>query len=283
MADEQEADVQLEAEAKVLGWAPKDKWKGPEDQWLDAPDFMDNARKVLPILRTKNKELHAQMDQVAAANAALVSKLAAVEASLKVVQETQEADTQERIKASRNELALQLKTAREEQDTVRELELLDMRDDLKKAADAAKTGRAAEEEQPPAKTAPPPLHPKLVAILAKHKDKEKDEEFVGDVLGMGHVIRLKGLVGDDFFEELEKRVEAKYGDGAPVNKTEGTSPSRASGGSGGASKGFNSLPADAKAACQSLEKQMVGKDRAHKDVAAWRASYAQRYFENQGA
>ncbi len=52
-----EAEVQapsypdLEREAKQYGWAPKERWKGNPDDFVDAPEFLRRAREHLPIVK----------------------------------------------------------------------------------------------------------------------------------------------------------------------------------------------------------------------------------------
>src|SRR5262245_57219656 len=56
--------AQIEDTAKRLGWAPKDKYKGPEGKWRDAPDYIEFVNNEFPVLRerlrtvtTRNAEL----------------------------------------------------------------------------------------------------------------------------------------------------------------------------------------------------------------------------------
>lgn len=270
MADEQTVD--FEAEAKSLGWAPKERWRGPEEQWVDAETFMQTNRLVLPILRKKNQELHATVATLNGKNASLEGEVAAIKTALQTVQANQEADTAERIKSARADLAKQLKDARDENDTARELELLDMRDDLKKAETAAKT-------VPETKPAPaaPVVPPQLQDFLDRHKDEvEADPGFMDEVLILGASVRRAGFQGPAFFTELEKRLDRVKGEEEerPVSKTEGSNGGRRPGGA----KGYTGLPAEAKSVCDQLEKQMVGANRAHKDQASWRKSYAEQYY-----
>lgn len=52
--ENREPDV-VESVAEAMGWAPKDKWHGPDDQWEDAASFLKRTPKVLDGLREQMK------------------------------------------------------------------------------------------------------------------------------------------------------------------------------------------------------------------------------------
>lgn len=56
---DQEAPEVNEAEhreAKSLGWAPREKWRGNEDEFVDAPEFLRRARQHLPVVNARLKQ-----------------------------------------------------------------------------------------------------------------------------------------------------------------------------------------------------------------------------------
>ena len=46
-----------EAEAALMGWQPKERFKGNPDEWTDAETFVRRGREVMPILRRNNERL----------------------------------------------------------------------------------------------------------------------------------------------------------------------------------------------------------------------------------
>src|SRR5262245_59472954 len=45
--------TQVEDTAKRLGWAPKDKYRGPAEKWRDAPEYIEFVNKEFPVLRER--------------------------------------------------------------------------------------------------------------------------------------------------------------------------------------------------------------------------------------
>jgi hypothetical protein len=53
-------------EATGQGWVPKEKFKGNEDDWVDASTFVKRGREILPILRKNNENLVRELNQTKA-------------------------------------------------------------------------------------------------------------------------------------------------------------------------------------------------------------------------
>lgn len=56
------AQQAAEAQAKNLGWVPKDEFRGDPEQWRDASEFVQHGENTLPILRENLKRLHSKLD-----------------------------------------------------------------------------------------------------------------------------------------------------------------------------------------------------------------------------
>lgn len=262
--EETGGDPGVEAEARSLGWAPKEKWRGPEEQWVDAEAFMEKAQIVLPILREKNKGLHSSVDTLA-------GELRATKAALKTLQDSHEEDVKERVKAARAELAEKIKEAREDNDVELEMKLLDKRQELKEAVKEKKEVAA---EETPAE------HPAFIAWKARHPELVTDSEAARTALSLGAVISAEGKwQGEAFFEELDKRME-RFSGKPSRNTTSKVEGSRSGGEEGTKTKGsYASLPREAKEVCDSFLSEKVGPDRKYKTDADWRASYAKSFYE----
>lgn len=50
---EQPADPDMEMEAREMGWVPRDEFRGPDDQWRDAKEFVRRGKEILPIMRSQ--------------------------------------------------------------------------------------------------------------------------------------------------------------------------------------------------------------------------------------
>lgn len=281
MADD---DRDYEKEAGAIGWVPEADFRGEKSRWVSAEEFVKRGETVLPILRSQNQGLHTTVKALNTELAALKGELAAVGAGLKAVEESHEADVQERVKSARAELKRQLIDAKTNEDHAREVEILEQIEDLRDAQRDAKATPKVEERPAPRQE---PVSPETTVWTAKNKDwLESDREKRAIAFALGDVIRQDGFSGKAFFEELDRRLAAHYKtDSRPRtdSRVEGGSNGGGEAPSGsGKGKSFADLPADAQAACNKLANKMVGPNRAHKDAAAWRASYAKQYLELTG-
>jgi hypothetical protein len=57
-------DPKVEAEAKEMGWKPKEAWKGDPDLWRPAEDFVKRGREIIPILNARLKESNAALEKL---------------------------------------------------------------------------------------------------------------------------------------------------------------------------------------------------------------------------
>lgn len=60
--DDVAAQQVVEAQAKNLGWVPKDEFRGDPEQWRDAGEFVKHGEDTLPILRQNLKRMHTKLD-----------------------------------------------------------------------------------------------------------------------------------------------------------------------------------------------------------------------------
>lgn len=64
----QEDNIDYESFAKVQGWSPKEKWKGADDQWVDAKEFVERGRQFQSTLKEKNQTLERRLQEQEDAN-----------------------------------------------------------------------------------------------------------------------------------------------------------------------------------------------------------------------
>ena len=58
-------DPQVEKEARIFGWAPKEEFRGSEDDWVDADVFVKRGKEINPILRKNNELLMKKLEEKA--------------------------------------------------------------------------------------------------------------------------------------------------------------------------------------------------------------------------
>lgn len=59
----EEDDVDYASYAKVQGWAPKEKWRGNPDDWVDAKTFVERGREFQSTLKEKNQKLEEKIKE----------------------------------------------------------------------------------------------------------------------------------------------------------------------------------------------------------------------------
>ena len=58
-------DPQVEKEACLFGWVPKEEFRGSESDWVDAGVFVKRGKEINPILRKNNELLMKKLDEKA--------------------------------------------------------------------------------------------------------------------------------------------------------------------------------------------------------------------------
>jgi hypothetical protein len=52
-----------DAEAREMGWVPKDEFRGPDDNWRPADEFVKRGEEILPIVNAKNRRLEERLEK----------------------------------------------------------------------------------------------------------------------------------------------------------------------------------------------------------------------------
>ena len=60
---EVEDNRNYEAEARDMGWVPREEYRGKEENWRDAEDFVKRGETILPIVTAQNKKLRSEMEK----------------------------------------------------------------------------------------------------------------------------------------------------------------------------------------------------------------------------
>ena len=112
--DEQEGDegarVELEARAKRAGWVPREDYRGNQDRWVDADEFLRSAEENLP----RAKERNAMLDRKLRRNE---QELAALRQGMDELRAHAARNEQRAYEAARTELLAQQQQAVQSADT----------------------------------------------------------------------------------------------------------------------------------------------------------------------
>ena len=277
--------VEIEKEARQFGWVPKEEYKGDEKSWLDAPEFVDRGKQILPIVQSNNKRLSQQIRQVTGQVATLTESLKASEAVIKALEESRDADVTARVEDTRKQLKEELVRASRDGDHDAVADLTDQMTRLTKIEPKKKEEEIDETAGGRGRETGPP--PELVAEVEDWYDRNPEYRTNARKLALGravsHELRQAGdrRVGAAFLDAVAEEVDKTLGDGgrsghsrvAGDNGGRGRSTS-----SSGGEKTYADLPPEAKAACDKMAARLVGPNRAHKDIASWRGSYVKQYY-----
>lgn len=289
LPDTPEVDPEIEREALEMGWTPREKFKGDPDKWIDAESFVERGRQVLPILRanydrvkkdllTRDREI-GNLKQQLETTSALVRDMA-----------TQFSERlKEELAAQRRTLKDQLKEAVADRDVDAELEIRDQLGKLDEAEKAAqeRVKKNQDKLRTPAKNEDP--QPELSEDFMAWREENpwyggnspEDKKRTKAITRIAEDLRDDGVtaVGREFLdmclEKLQEQEERRGGGRPSASKVEGGNP-RGNAGSG--PKGWESLPADAKAACDEFAQDLVGPEKAYKTLKEFREYYVKHYY-----
>jgi hypothetical protein len=269
----------IEQTAREMGWRPKEEFRGDEEKWVTAQEFVNRGENFIPILRKDRDNLREE-------NAAIKRSLQETRELLQAHQESVEelrryhtVETERRVKAAKADLARQLKEAREVNDVDSELLIQEQLSELN-----------APPAPPPPKPAPAPapvqIDPTTKEWMAANPWFDQKPRLRSLAMGIAQELKQANptLDGKAFYakldEEMAEYLEPLQPVGRPTNKV-GSGRTGAPGGSGIRTRTYADLPAEAKAACDEFASKLVGKGRIHADLAAWQAEYTKQYFEGE--
>ena len=265
----------IEQEASLMGWQPKEQFRGAPEKWTDAQEFVDRGKHLMPILRKNNERLTGELTALKTQVATLTASLSEASTSMKDLVEFHKEATKAQVAKARADLLTELKEAKTEGDVDAEIAATSKLSEF----DAAQKTVAA----PAAKNEPATVEiaPEVKQWMTENPWYGQDQERTGLAMGVAQKLRAQGttLVGRAFLEQVAITVAERLGEGettTPQSKVEG-------GGRGADSRsggtGYVNLPSDAKAQCDKEAKKFVGPNRVFKDAKAWNAHFAEQYFK----
>jgi hypothetical protein len=273
---ESSAPPEVQAAAEKMGWIPPSRFKGQAEKFVDADLYLERGETVLPIVREQNKRLHGELDALRAESAKTSAALKAAQTAIDQIEERHTVDTQKAVEQARRQVKAQLAAASEAGDHEGVAELADQLTQLNTAVPVTK----------PVAPAPPQAAPEFVpdpALVAWNAENPwfgTNKRKTSLALGIAEELREAGetSTGRVFFEKVAEEVSKALGEQPPRgDKVEGSRGSSDGESRQRGSKGYGSLPADAKQACDAEAKRFVGEGKKYKTINDWRTRYAEIY------
>jgi len=279
----------VESEARGMGWVPKEEFRGSEDKWVNAQEFVDRGKHVMPLLKKHNERLEGQVQQLTQHLQTMRGELESTKTGLKEQQDFYEQQLVERVKAERTRLKAEKRAAREADDVDREVDIDEQLSLLNTAEKEVKAGGMnGKDVVEPQQPAQPALSPAFLAWDAQNPWFREDPDRRLEARQMGERIahevalgRIQPLVDEAFFAELDRRLGASKRPGnAKVEGSRGGATSTTSSG-----RTYADLPAEAKAVCDQEAKRFVKPNGSWKTQAEYRKHYVEvlertGYFNN---
>lgn len=285
----------IEDRARHMGWVEKERFRGPEDKWVDAATFVKRGEEVLPIVQSQNRRLQEGIDNLRRELAAQIRGNSELRESIGALNEFHEENLKEQVARVRTELRSELREARKEGDVDKQMELEEKLHELeekaKKVPEAVKKATTTETK--------PADNPVQDAAFDAWRAQPENAWFGSDrkktalALEIGREVAEKreashkgadGMPTVAFYIEVARQVNEFFGEKqAPrTDKVSGsrttrstTDPNRA--------KAFEDLPQEAKDVCAKQAEKLVGPNRIHKDMKSWQAKYADLYWKSVSA
>ena len=244
-----DANQEVQKEARMFGWVPREEFRGSDADWVDADVFVKRGKEINPILRKNNELLMKKLDEKAKE---IDSIKASVEEFKKFQKESFERKQVE-LEVQIAELKAKKREAIAEGNGDLVVDIDDQIDEIKEAQREAKQ-EAAKKPEEPAKSADIPEDPSLQAWLGRNQWFGQDTEMTDVANGLGASVRRQfpHLSGQAFLDKLDEKISEYFPHKVLGNKARGSavdSSGDVRGGSGSGKKSYDNLPADAKAAC----------------------------------
>jgi len=265
MSDEQSVsnetapDVVREAESQ--GWVPKERFRGNEQDWVDADTFVKRGREILPILRKNNENLMKDLNQTKEQLKEFRQAAEEFKTFQREAYERKVNDYEARIKEIKESRAQAITDGDGQKVNALDDALDEAKDSLKEAKQAAENVTSNTANAP---AATEPIDPNLQSWLDENKWFGTDRRMTSVANGIGESLRLEfpSLKGQAFLEKLDEVLQEEFPNRFG-KQSRNPATSRVESGSGrtarssGNSQTYDNLPAEAKAACDRFVKQKL--------------------------
>jgi len=197
---------QVEKEARIFGWVPKEEFRGSDSDWVDAEVFVKRGKEINPILRKNNELLMKKLDEKA-------KEIDSIKASVEEFKVFQQ-ESFERKAAEYEVQIAQLKSQKREAIAAGDGDLVvDIDDQIDSLKDAQKEAKAEAKKkaEEPAKTEAQvsiPNDPDLQSWLGRNQWFGDDVEMTDVANGLGSSVRRQfpHLSGRAFLDKLDEKI-----------------------------------------------------------------------------
>ena len=249
-------------EAESQGWVPKERFRGNDNDWVDAETFVKRGREILPILRKNNENLMKDLNQT---KEQLKEFREAAEEFKKFQRESYErkaTDYEKRIQEIKDSRAQAISDGDGQKVNALDDALDEAKESFKEAKQAVKDVISTKE--PAATDTVAPVDPSLQSWLNRNNWFGEDRRMTSIANGIGESLRLEfpGLTGQPFLDKLDEVLAEEFPNKFGGSK-KNVSTSRVESGSGRQSRGssnaqsYDNLPPAAKDACDRFVKQKL--------------------------
>jgi len=247
-------EVDYEKEASAQGWSPKEKWKGSENDWVDAKTFVERGRQILPILQKNNERLLRDLERTKSEMAELRSATIQFKEFQKQQAEKRETELKSQIARLREEK----KQAISSGDGNLVVELDEQIDSLKEEQSQVKQKAQEEVQKEVQETA---VAPELQDWIDNNTWYTTNMNMAAETNNIAARLRQSHpeYGWSQFLEALDEELEQTFNPeklgrkSKPRTPVEGNKRGSASGSNKG--KSYDDLPSDAKSACDMFVRQ----------------------------
>ena len=257
-----ETSPEVRHEAESQGWVPKERFRGNENDWVDAETFVKRGREILPILRKNNENLIKDLNQT---KEQLKEFREAAEEFKRFQRESYErkaTDYERRIQEIKDSRAQAITDGDGQKVNALDDALDEAKESFREAKQAVKD--VVSTKEPVATETAATIDPSLQLWLDRNNWFGEDRRMTSIANGIGESLRLEfpGLKGQPFLDKLDEVLAEEF-----PNKFGGSkknlSASRVESGSGRQSRSgsnaqsYDNLPPTAKDACDRFVKQKL--------------------------
>ena len=267
------------------GWAPKEQWRGPEDHWVDADEFIERGKTILPIMRENNQRLTADNQRMAGEIKELKELVQNGQASIEEFKKYHSEELKRQVTEARTNLRREIEQARKDGDVEGVVTLSGQLDELDETQRQLNAKPADGGKKPPNGEGGKPveLPADLKGWMADNQWYGSDPVKTALMEGLAAQYRNdpnadQNLKGRAFYDEIARRVDAYGKPERTPNKLEGGGGGGAGGSGQQSTSGFNALPPEAQAHARSQIPKFVGKGMMFEKEQDW-LDYFAKYYE----
>jgi len=270
---------EVETRARTMGWLPKEKFRGKEDNWLPADKYLERGEQILPLLLANNRDLANSVAGLETVNAKLTQQLKEASEAIEGLKDFRSSITKDRATTQKKELTTAIINARNAGDVDAEVELTGK---LGEVTAALKEAEKPPEKKPTPTTEAPQLNAHAKTWMAENPWFGTDKRKTGYAAGLRDEWTSQGkpVSTPEFFAYLDEEMGKMFDPNAERRtrqKVDASNNSSGGSGSEGGGKTFADLPPEAKAQCKKDSARLVGPNRAYKTEAEWQAVYISQY------